>query len=207
MRVGALGRVGPRRRRSPVGPHVDAPGCTLPEERSELQRKGDEAIQRVRKTRNSPGRRSQREPAQPPGLPKGWSDPPPIDLRALAFARSSHRPSCPKARRAMPVFGRRPGHPSSLPFDTVHQSPGVRSLSVSSAGEPTSVSELETRSAGYPAPLPPGVAAGCPAAVSPQRLLSANRHASLESRLGLSANRLRCLSTPFTLARKTVPSK
>ncbi len=35
--------------------------------------------------------------------PLSWDDPPPIDLPALALSPiSSHRPSCPKARRAMP---------------------------------------------------------------------------------------------------------
>ncbi len=171
--------------------------AALPEERSERQRTSDDEPEQ----KNSPGCRSQREPAQPPGLPKGWSDPPPIDLRALAFARSSHRPSCSRARRAMPVFGRRLGRPNPLPFDTVHRLPGVRSPSVPSAGEPASVSELDTRSAGYPAPLHPwpcprfpgGCAAPTPSVGKPTSV------AGVEARL--SANRLRCPSTPFTLTR------
>jgi len=129
----------------------------------------------VARNESGPGCRGQREPAQPPGQPKGWSDPPPIDLRALAFARSSHRPSCSKARRAMPVFGRRPGRPDPLPFDTVHRSPGVRSPSEPAVGEPTPRPESSARSAGYPAPsrswpcrrFPGGCAAPTPSAGEP----------------------------------------
>ena len=48
-----------------------------------------------------------------------------VSLRSIITS-----PVVPKARRAMPVFGRRPGCPNSLPFDTVHRSPDARSLVV-----------------------------------------------------------------------------
>ena len=75
-----------------------------------------------------------------PGLPERWDDPPLVDLRALAFARPTHRPSCPKAWRAMPVVARSPvarpvadgattGYPATVP------------LRAGLVGEPTSVPE------------------------------------------------------------------
>jgi hypothetical protein len=106
----------------------------------------------------------------------------------------------------MPVFGRRPGCPDPLPFDTVHRLPDVRGHCRSRVGEPTSVSQLSARSVGYPTPLRPGVAPGSPEAVPPRPRCPANRTPLPESRPGLPASRLRLLSTPFTLTRFPVPS-
>ena len=61
----------------------------------------------------------------------------------------------------MPVFGRRPGCPDPLPFDTVHRSPDVCSPRPA-AGEPASVSESNTRSARLPGPVASDGAAGSP---------------------------------------------
>jgi len=77
---------------------------------------------------------------------------------------------------------------------------------VASAGEPASVSESNARSIGYPIPLHPGLATGCPAAVPPRPRCPANRTPLSESKLGLSASRPRCLSTSFTLTRLPVSS-
>jgi hypothetical protein len=144
----------------------------------------------------------------PPGLPKGWSDPPPIDLRALAFARSSHRPSCPKARRAMPVFGRRLGRPNPLPFDTDRRSPDVRSHTDPKLRRTGARVDVDR-------PVAPaarcsfrsGHASGSPVAVPPRPRCPANRTPLPESKPGLPASRLRCPSTPFTLTRLPVPSR
>jgi hypothetical protein len=106
----------------------------------------------------------------------------------------------------MPVFGRRPGCPDPLPFDTVHRSPDVRGHCGPRVGEPTFVSQLSARSVGCPTPLRSGVAPGFPAAVPPRRRCPANRTPLPESRPGLPASRLRRLSTPFTLTRFPVPS-
>lgn len=64
---------------------------------------------------------------------------------------------------------------------------------------------FRSRAPGLPATrlrLAPGLATGFPAAVPPQRRPPANRPPSLESEPGLSANRPRCPSTPFTLTRQ-----
>jgi len=106
----------------------------------------------------------------------------------------------------MPVFGRRPGRPNPLPFDTVHRSPDVRSPSVPTAGEPASVSKSDARSIGFPTPLHPGLATGFPAAVPLRPRCPANRTPLPESKLGLPASRLRRFSASFTLTRLPVPS-
>jgi hypothetical protein len=106
----------------------------------------------------------------------------------------------------MPVFGRRPGCPDPLPFDTVHRSPDVRGHCNSRVGEPTVVSQTSARFVGCPTPLRSGVAAGFPTAVPPRPRCPANRTPLPESRPGLPASRLRRLSTPFTLTRFPVPS-
>jgi hypothetical protein len=60
-----------------------------------------------------PGKHAWPKPARPPGAARRWDDPPQIDLRALAFrSNCSHRPSCPEARRAMPLFGSVSGCPA-----------------------------------------------------------------------------------------------
>lgn len=106
----------------------------------------------------------------------------------------------------MPVFGRRPGCPDPLPFDTVHRSPDVRGHCGPRIGEPISVSQPSTRSIGYPTSSCSGVAPGSPVAVPPRPRCPANRTPLPESRPGLPASRLRRLSTPFTLTRLPVPS-
>jgi len=103
----------------------------------------------------------------------------------------------------MPVFGRPPGRPSPLPFDTIHRSPGVRSRSEAVCRRTDT--PFQSGAPGLPATrlrLAPGLATGFPAAVPPQRRPPANRPPSLESEPGLSANRPRCPSTPFTLTRQ-----
>jgi len=76
-----------------------------------------------------------------PGLPERWDDPPLVDLRALAFARPTHRPSCPKARRAMPMFGSGRRLPGSAAFGAIAGRPETVPLRAGLVGEPTSVPE------------------------------------------------------------------
>jgi hypothetical protein len=71
----------------------------------------------------------------------GWDDPPLVDLRALAFARPTHRPSCPKARRAMPMFGSGRRLPGSAAFGAIAGRPETVPLRAGLVGEPTSVPE------------------------------------------------------------------
>jgi hypothetical protein len=54
-----------------------------------------------RETRTAPGA-LRPEPLRCPGQPSGANHPPLVDLLALASRSTSHRPSCPEARRAMP---------------------------------------------------------------------------------------------------------
>jgi len=75
-----------------------------------------------------------------PGLPERWDDPPLVDLRALAFARPTHRPSCPKAWRAMPVVARSPVA-RSVAAGATTGCPATVPLRVGLVGEPTSVPE------------------------------------------------------------------
>jgi hypothetical protein len=63
-----------------------------------------------------PGRCGLLAPAHPPGASRCWDHPPLVDLRALAFARPTHRPSCPKAWRAMPMLATVSGCPAPQPM-------------------------------------------------------------------------------------------
>ncbi len=76
-------------------------------------------------------------PCAAPGRPERADGPPPIDLLALASRSiSSHRPSCSRARRAMPLV--RPGHrlPGSLTARTlaVHADPVARPIDPGDVG-------------------------------------------------------------------------
>jgi hypothetical protein len=74
------------------------------------------------KKRTAPGA-LQPKPLRQPGQLSGKTHPPMVDLLALASRSTSHRPSCPKARRAMPRC--RPGHrlPGPLPSRCSHAAP------------------------------------------------------------------------------------
>ncbi len=83
-----------------------------------------------------------------PGPPEGWSDPPPVDLRALAFVSNRiHRPSRLTARRAMPVWAR-----SSFSRSPARFPPGL-------VGCPNSVAEREPGSQ-FPSTLASGGSSG-----------------------------------------------
>lgn len=84
----------------------------------------DEDVVRTRpKKRTAPGA-LRPEPLRCPGQLNGTNHPPMVDLLALASRSTSHRPSCPKARRAMPRC--RPGSrlPGPLPSRRRAAAPG-----------------------------------------------------------------------------------
>ena len=58
-----------------------------------------------REKANCPGSAAAGAAALPRAAQGGTNHPPMVDLLALAFRSTSHRPSCPKARRAMPRSG------------------------------------------------------------------------------------------------------
>jgi len=67
------------------------------------------------------------EASAPPGATPRLEDPPPVDLRALAFVPTNvNRPSVPRPRRAIP-FCRlvRPGFPARLPRRSRHAAPAA----------------------------------------------------------------------------------
>jgi hypothetical protein len=87
------------------------------------------------KKRTAPGA-LQPEPLRCPGQLKGTNHPPMVDLLALASRSTSHRPSCPKAWRAMPLFGPVPGCPvrcRHVVVPSLRASPGPRTGAVRAA--------------------------------------------------------------------------
>ena len=113
------GRAASRVRRCGPGPASDA--------RSRIPSPGsattDASRTRGREKRTAPGA-LRPEPLRCPGQLNGTNHPPMVDLPALASRSTSHRPSCPKARRAMPRC--RPGSrlPGPLPSRRRAAAPG-----------------------------------------------------------------------------------
>ena len=84
--------------------------------------------------RKRPGRRCGLSPARLPGL-LGWTGPPLVECRALAFVSTcSHRPSRLAAWRAMPRFGLDTGLPASNPLAPLHADPVARAIGPGAIG-------------------------------------------------------------------------
>ena len=119
------------------------------------RRCGGSTVERRRRPekRTAPGA-LRPEPLRCPGQLSGTNHPPMVDLLALASRSTSHRPSCPKARRAMPRC--RPGHrlPGPLPSRRSHAAPDkseapIRHREDRRADEPVGVARRSPR------PVPP----------------------------------------------------
>ena len=134
------------------------------------------------KTRAAPGGAASFRRRTHPGLPKRWSDPPPVDLRALACVSTFTSPVVPQGvRRAMPFSGQSTGEPALLPFGAPHRLPGGRCRPDHSGWRTNLRRRSRNPVCRLPGPVAPRRHVGFPTTVPPRPRRPANRSPLPES--------------------------